>query len=57
MERAFVLEGLDCPNCAAKIEGTVGNLPCISRSTLNFMTTTLRIEHDANCHCDIAAKI
>ena len=57
MERAFVLEGLDCPNCAAKIEGTIGALPCIARSTVNFMTTTLRIEHDADCHCDIAAKI
>jgi len=57
MERAFVLEGLDCPNCAAKIEGVIGDLPCITRSTVNFINTTLRIEHEADCHCDIAAKI
>jgi Cd2+/Zn2+-exporting ATPase len=57
MERTFLLEGLDCPNCASKIEGVVGGLPCITRSTVNFMTTTLHIEHDASCHCDIAAKI
>jgi Cd2+/Zn2+-exporting ATPase len=57
MDRAFVLEGLDCPNCAAKIEGVIGGLPCITQSNVNFITTTLRIEHEANCHCDIAARI
>jgi len=57
MEKTFVLEGLDCPNCAAKIEGVIGNLPCITRSTVNFINTTLRVEHEAGCHCDIAAKI
>jgi Cd2+/Zn2+-exporting ATPase len=57
MDRAFVLEGLDCPNCAAKIEGIIGGLPCVTQSNVNFITTTLRIEHEANCHCDIAARI
>ncbi|MDR2952253.1 MAG: cadmium-translocating P-type ATPase [Treponema sp.] len=57
MNRAFVLEGLDCPNCAAQIEGIIGKLPCITYSNVNFISTTLRIEHEANCHCDIATKI
>ena len=27
MKRVFILKGLDCPNCSAKIEKEVGALP------------------------------
>ena len=30
MKRELILEGLDCPNCAAKIEKDVAKLPEVS---------------------------
>ena len=38
------LEGLDCANCAAKIEAAVQKLPGVTAANLNFMTTKLTIE-------------
>ena len=44
MIKEFILKGLDCPNCAAKIERSVGVLENASNVSVNFMTTTLRLE-------------
>lgn len=44
--KELVLEGLDCANCASKIERQVAQLPCVSSSVMNFMTKTLTIEAD-----------
>ncbi len=43
MEKVFLLKGLDCPNCAAKIEKKVGELEGVSYSVLNLMKQTLTI--------------
>lgn len=39
----FELEGLDCANCAAKIESKVNNLDEVYEASLNFVTKTLTI--------------
>ncbi len=46
--RELLLEGLDCANCAAKIENQVNKLDGINTASLNFMTKTLKIEVDSS---------
>ena len=46
MEKVFILKGLDCPNCSAKIEKEVGELEGITSSTVNLMKQTLTITLD-----------
>ncbi len=46
MKKTYKLEGLDCANCAAKIERAVNGLDGVTSATLNFLTTKLVIEAD-----------
>lgn len=46
MKKAFRLEGLDCANCAAKIERSVKALDGVTSASVNFMTTKMVIEGD-----------
>lgn len=49
MEKIFILKGLDCPNCSAKIEKEVGELAGVSSSSINLMkqSLTITVEEDA----------
>jgi Cd2+/Zn2+-exporting ATPase len=44
MKRIYALQGLDCANCAAKIEGAVKKLDCVSFAAVNFMSGTLQVD-------------
>ena len=44
MERIFLLKGLNCPNCSAKIEKEVGDLENVNSSSVNLMKQTLTIQ-------------
>ena len=44
MKKKFILEGLDCANCAAKMEKAINELDGVKESTVNFMTTKLVID-------------
>lgn len=44
MKRTFRLEGLDCANCAAKIENAVGKLSGVRFASVNFMAAKMTIE-------------
>lgn len=44
MKKKFILEGLDCANCAAKIEREINGLDGVSSASVNLMTTKLIIE-------------
>lgn len=48
MEKIFILKGLDCPNCSAKIEKEVGELAGVSSSSINLMkqSLTISVEED-----------
>ncbi|NLP16681.1 MAG: heavy metal transporter [Clostridiales bacterium] len=46
MKKRFKLEGLDCANCASKIEAAVSKLTGVKEATVNFMTQKLIIEAD-----------
>lgn len=45
--RELVLDGLNCINCAAKIENQVNHIEGVNTASLNFMTKTLKIEMDS----------
>jgi len=44
MKKKFRLEGLDCANCAAKMEKALNKIDGVKEATVNFMTTKLVIE-------------
>lgn len=44
MKKRFKLEGLECANCAAKMERAIGNLDGVKEVTVNFMTQRLVID-------------
>ncbi|MFC7392049.1 heavy metal translocating P-type ATPase [Scopulibacillus cellulosilyticus] len=46
VKREFLLEGLDCANCAMKIESGVKGIPGVSACSVNFVTKTLTLETD-----------
>lgn len=52
MKKTFILEGLDCANCAAKIERGVGAVKGVNAANVNFITTKLTVDID-----DTAADI
>ena len=42
-EKEFELEGLNCSNCALKIEDQIKNLEGMEKVELNFATSTLKV--------------
>lgn len=42
--RIFILEGLDCANCAQKIEDRVNKIDGVKKATVNFVNKKLMIE-------------
>lgn len=55
MKKTYKLEGLDCANCAAKIERAINGLDGVTSATVNFMTTKLVIEAEEEKIAAIAA--
>ena len=47
MELTYKLEGLDCANCAAKLERAIAKLSCVQEASLNFMTGRLVVKADS----------
>ena len=50
MELIYTLKGLDCPNCAAKIEHEVGALGIVKAAAVNLMQQTLTVHTDSTEH-------
>ncbi len=44
MKREFILKGLDCANCAAKIEAEVNEINGVNNATVDFVSQKLTIE-------------
>ena len=55
--KVYLLKGLDCPNCSAKIEKEVGELDGVSSSSVNLMKQTLTISADAAAIAAVAKQI
>ena len=44
MKKTYKLEGLDCANCAAKIEKEISKISGVTTASVNFMSTKMVIE-------------
>jgi Zn2+/Cd2+-exporting ATPase len=56
-KKEFILEGLCCTNCAAKIEKEVGGLSEVAEVNLNFVNKKLSIKMQENASGDIKEKV
>lgn len=57
MEKKYLLKGLDCPNCAAKIEHEVGELEGVSLACVNLMKQTLTVKSSLDMTKQIGAIV
>ncbi len=57
MRRTWKVDGLDCANCAAKIEQAVGRLPEVKESRLDFMNQKLSVTVQENHGDDIWREV
>ena len=46
MKKMYMLEDLDCANCAAKMEAAIRKLDGVTDATVSFMTQKMTIEGD-----------
>ena len=44
MKKKFVLDGLGCASCAAKMETAIQKLPGVNSATISFLTQKLILE-------------
>ena len=44
MKKIYLLKGLDCPNCAAKLAGQMNSIEGIESAKINFLTEKLTVE-------------
>ncbi len=44
MKKSFMLEDLDCANCAAKMERAIAALPGVTKVTISFMAQKMVLE-------------
>ena len=45
-EKIYIIENLDCANCAAKMEAAIKKLDGVTDATVSFMTQKMTIEGD-----------
>ncbi len=57
MNKEYILRGLDCPNCASKIEKEVGALGGVEASVINLMRQTLTVNVDSAFADEVEKKI
>lgn len=55
--KKFKLKNLDCANCAAKIEENVAKIDGVNSVSVNFFTTTMKIDFDENKSDEIIENI
>lgn len=57
VKHEFLLEGLDCANCAMKIEKSVNGIQSITSCNVNFATKTLTMEMDKTKEIDTIEEV
>lgn len=53
----WILEGIDCANCAAKVESGVATVSGVTKSSVNFMTETLSFEVAGENENDVLTRV
>ena len=44
MKIKYIITGLDCPNCAAKLASQMSNIDGVESAKINFLTEKLTVE-------------
>ena len=57
MKKTFILEELDCANCAAKIEEGIRKIEGIKEVSVNFMTRKMIIELNEENEIETIEKV
>ncbi len=57
MKSNFKVEGLDCANCAAELERTIGKIEGVKQVSINFMMQRMELEYDENNKEEIIGKV
>lgn len=48
MKVRYTITGIDCPNCAAKLAGMLGEVEGVTEAKINFLTEKLTAEIDGD---------
>lgn len=57
MKKVFRLTGLDCPNCAMKLEKKLNKVEGVNSAQVNFMTMRLTIDIEDSNYDAILAEV
>lgn len=57
MKKIYLLEDLECANCAAKMEAAINKLPEVKSATVSFMTQKLTLETDTEDQSAIIKEV
>ena len=57
MKKVFRLTGLDCPNCAMKLEKKLNKVEGVNSAQVNFMTMRLTIDIEDNNYDAILLEV
>lgn len=57
MKKTFMLEDLDCANCAAKMENAIRKLEGVREVTVGFLTQKMTIETDDGKMDDVMKRV
>ena len=57
MKKVFRLTGLDCPNCAMKLEKKLNKVDGVNSAQVNFMTMRLTIDIEDNNYDAILSEV
>ena len=56
MKRTYLLKGLDCANCTAKMERKVSAIDGVTAAHVNFLTTKMTLEGEEARMDELAKK-
>ncbi len=57
MKKTFLLDEVDCPNCASKLERAVLKIDGVQNATINFFAQKLIVEADESNFDDIHNQV
>ena len=56
MKKSYRIKGIDCANCAAKMERQIGKIDGVGSCSVNFILQKLTIEAEEDAMADIMQK-
>lgn len=57
MKKIFKIEGLDCANCAAKLERALGKIAGVNEVTVGFMSQKITADLDETRYDEIVKEM